>query len=117
MDNYNYPVGADTSEAPWNKEEKPEKEVEVIVSITMSKTVKVKVSDYKITDSGVDEDGEPYEDIDYSECDLREAVENQIYLPYESGQLIDNLVGRDKAKDIIIDLSNWNIDEMEVIPE
>ena len=44
----NYPIGADTPDAPWNQVENPEKEVEVTISITLSKTVKIKVRDYKI---------------------------------------------------------------------
>lgn len=71
MDNYSYPIGADTPNAPWNQVDNPEREIEVTVSVTLSKTVKIKVSDYSITDSGKDEDGEYFEDIDYSKCDLK----------------------------------------------
>lgn len=118
MDNYNYPMGADTKDAPWNQVDNPEREIEVTVSVTLSKTIKVKVSDYEITDSGKDEDGEYFEDIDYSNCDLKGAVEEQIYLPQEAGQLIEDFaIGTVKAKNIVEDLSNWNVDEMEVIIE
>ena len=81
MDNYNYPMGADTKDAPWNQVDNPEREIEVTVSVTLSKTVKIMVSDYEITDSGKDEDGEYFEDVDYSNCDLKGAVEKQIALP------------------------------------
>ena len=118
MDNYNYPMGADTKDAPWNQVDNPEREIEVTVSVTLSKTVKIKVSDYESTDSGKDEDGEYFEDIDYSNCDLKGAVEEQIYLPQEAGQLIEDFaIGTVKAKNIVEDLSNWNVDEMEVIIE
>ena len=118
MDNYNYPMGADTKDAPWNQVDNPEREIEVTVSVTLSKTVKIKVSDYEITDSGKDEDGEYFEDIDYSNCDLEGAVEEQVYLPQEAGKLIDDFaIGTTKAKNIVEDLSNWNVDEMEVILE
>ena len=30
----NYPIGADTPEAPWNQVENPEREIEVTISIT-----------------------------------------------------------------------------------
>ena len=53
-DNYNYPLGADNPDASWNQEENPEREIEVTVSVTLSKTIKVKVSDYDIIDSGKD---------------------------------------------------------------
>lgn len=118
MNNYDYTLGSDTPDAPWNQEELPEREIEVTVSVTLSKTVKIKVSDYTITDSGKDEDGEYFEDIDYFDCDLKRAVEDQIYLPQEAGQLIEGFaIGTVKAKNIVEDLSNWNVDEMEVIIE
>lgn len=114
-----YPPGAEHDpNAPWNQEELPEREIEVTVSVTLSKTVKIKVSDYTITDSGKDEDGDYFEDVDYSDCDLKGAVEEQIYLPQEAGQLIEDFaIGTVKAKNIAEDLSNWNVDEMEVIIE
>lgn len=118
MNNYDYPLGSDTKDALWNQKELPEREIEVTISVTLSKTVKIKVSDYTITDSGKDEDGDYFEDVDYSDCDLKGAVEEQIYLPQEAGQLIKDFdIGTVKAKNIVEDLSNWNIDEMEVILE
>ena len=118
MDNYNYPMGADNKDAPWNQTDNPEREIEVTISVTLSKTVKIKVSDYEIADSGKDEDGNYFEDIDYSNCNLREAVENQIYLPQEAGQLIEDFaIGTAKARYMVEDLSNWNVDDFEVIPE
>lgn len=115
MDNYNYPTGADTKDAPWNQVDNPEREIEVTVSVTLSKTVKIKVSDYTITDSGKDEDGDYFEEVDYSDCDLKEAVEEQIYLPQEAGQLIENLATETAKAKMVKDLSNWNVDEMEVV--
>lgn len=115
MDNYNYPVGADTPDAPWNQSDPPEREIEVLVSITLSKTVKVKVSDYSIVDSGKDEDGEYFEDIDYSDCDLKSAVEEQVVLPHKAWDYI--APKSKKETNAIFDLKGWNVDEMEVIPE
>lgn len=97
-DNYNYPVGTDTPDAPWNQVDPPEKEIEVTVSVTLSKTIKVKVSDYEIVDSGKDEDGEYFEEVDYSNCDLKSVVENQYILP------------QDKCSD-------WDVDDFEVVLE
>ena len=114
MDNYNYPMGADTKDAPWNQVDNPEEEIEVTVSITLSKTVKIKVSDYQITDSGKDEDGERFEDIDYSNCDLKSAVKEQITLP-QDGYLY--VRGDHENSKLIEDLSGWNVDDFEVILE
>lgn len=108
----NYPIGADTPDAPWNQVENPEREVEVTISITLSKTVKIKVKDYEIVNSGKDEDGEYFEDIDYSNCDLKSAVEEQLFLPQDAGDLM--------AKCHIeegYDLQGYTVDDFEVILE
>ena len=109
MDNYNYPMGADTKDAPWNQVDNPERKIEATVSVTLSKTVKIKVSDYEITDSGKDEDGEYFEDIDYSNCDLKGAVEEQIVLPQTAYIYVES---NPKVHE---DLSNWCVDDFEVI--
>lgn len=121
MDNYNYPIGADTKEAPWNQEEYPEKEIEVLISLTLSKTVKIKVSDYT-KEGGIDEDGNIFMDIDYSTCDLKEAVSNQVVLPCEVGDILCNMDNNPinidpKLESIKEDLCGWNIDDYEVIIE
>ena len=115
----NYPPGAEFSpDAPWNKVDNPEKEIEVTVSITLSKTVKIKVSDYSIIASEKDEDGNYYEDIDYSNCNLKGAVEEQLYLPQDAGRLIDCFeLFPFKAKRISEDLSDWCVDDFEVVKE
>lgn len=115
-DNYNYPVGADNAEAPWNQADNPEREIEVLVSVTLSKTVKIKVSDYEIVDSGKDEDGEYFEDIDYSNCDLKNAVENQVYLPQDASAVLRNLYTA-KSEELADDFSGWEVDDFEVILE
>lgn len=104
-----YPPGAEHDpNAPWNQVDNPEREIEVTVSVTLSKTVKVRVSDYKITDSGKDEDGECFKDIDYSDCDLKGAVEEQIVLPQSAYMYVKN---NPKVHE---DLSNWCVDDLEV---
>ena len=108
MDNYNYPCGTDGPNAPWNQADNPEREIEVTVSVTLSKTVKIKVSDYEITDSGKDEDGEYFEDIDYSNCNLKEAVKEQVILLQSAHMYVK---GNPKVHE---DLSNWCVDDLEV---
>ena len=109
-----YPPGAEHDpNAPWNQEELPEREIEVTVSVTLSKTVKIKVSDYTITDSGKDEDGDYFEYVDYSDCDLKGAVEEQITLPQNAW---DYIAPKSKKEvNAIFDLKGWNVDEFEVI--
>lgn len=86
MINDNYPLGAaNDPNAPFNRVDPEPIEVEVTVSITLSKTVKIYVDDYT-------QDGS---DIDFSECNLSKAVEEQITLPNEK-------------------VEGWNVDDFEV---
>lgn len=64
----------DTADAPWNEERNPEIEVEVEIVVTLVRTVTIKVDDYTIKDKGIDEDGFPYTDIDFSTCDISDKV-------------------------------------------
>lgn len=91
MDNYNYPIDSDAS---WNQPIQNPREIEVTVSVTLSKTLKVQVDDYEIIEKGK-ENGNYCEDIDYSGCDIKNAVEEQYLLP------------QDKCPD-------WDVDEFEV---
>ena len=115
--NSNYPLmpQSEWDNAPWNQKENPEREIEVTVSVTLSKTIKVKVSDYDIINSGKDEDGEYFEDIDYSNCDLKGAVEKQIVLPQKAWDYIAPKTNEDVKA--IFDLKGWNVDDFEVIGE
>lgn len=94
-----YPSGAEHDpNAPWNQKDLEEKDIEVTISVTLSKTVTISVNDYKIGESGLDEEGYYFEDIDFSECNLEEAVKEQITLPQDL----------DKS---------WDVDEFIVIKE
>ena len=64
----------DTADAPWNEERNPEIEVQVEVVVTLVKTVTIKVDDYTIKDKGIDDDGFPYTDVDFSTCDISDKV-------------------------------------------
>ena len=76
-----YPPGTENDpKAPYNQVDPPDKEIEVLVSITLSKTVKVRVNDYTIEESGKNEDGSYYQVEDYSSCDLKPQLRNR--LPY-----------------------------------
>ena len=71
--NSNYPPMSQSEwdNAPWNEVELPPKDVEVTVSITVSRTMKVPVTDYVIDDEGVD----------FSSCNLIKAVKDSGKLP------------------------------------
>ena len=88
MNNYDYPMGADTPNAPWNKIDPEPKKIKVTVSITLSKTVEVEVTDYT-AEEDYNEDGYNGINYDYSECDLEQAVRDQVTLPNSVGEFND----------------------------
>ena len=88
MNNYNYPMGADIPNAPWNKIDTEPKKIKVTVSITLSKTVEVEVTDYT-AEEDYDEDGYNGINYDYSECDLEQAVREQVTIPNSVGEFND----------------------------
>lgn len=95
------PAGADVPWAPWNEPEIEYKEVEVTISLTISKTTKVTVPDIKNLDSSI----------------LKYAAKDQIVLPHEIEfiKAISNESALDKR--VIEDLSNWIEDDFEVVLE
>lgn len=95
----NCPEGSNNdSNAPWNEGSNESRQVSVLVSITLSKEVMVDVDDYDYEYYGKDEDGFPDYNYDYSNCNFKTAVENQIYLPQDD----------EKFKD-------WSVDDFEVM--
>lgn len=126
MESGGYPPGAEFDpRAPYNQVDLPEKEIEVIISVTLSKTVKVMVNDYEVEEDA-DEDGRCLS-YDFSECDLNKAVEDQVVLPQNLAEFTERMFNHDlnlKAagmprylKEAIEDCKGWTVDEMEVIEE
>lgn len=117
-DNYNYPIGADAPKAPWNQENNPKREIEVVVSITLSKVIKIKVDDYTIEDKGKDENGDYFENIDYSSCKLKEKVIEQYPTP---DIIMDKLAEYANNNPMWVYpnyvpevFEGWNVDDFEV---
>ena len=84
--NYDYPCGADGPDAPWNQSDLEPVEVDVTISQSLSRSTKIKVTDYI---SNEWEDVEPNNkggfyrtkeiEYDFSDCDLKGAYEEQEY--------------------------------------
>lgn len=112
-----YPAGAEYSkDAPWNEHLNKPVKTKVTVSMTLSKEVEIEVDDYKIDDEG---------NLDFSDCDLKAAVREQIYLPDEAGDNLEwaeaffdtNLKPNYKSTHsrMVENLENWNVDDFEVV--
>ena len=125
MNNYDYPVERGAFDVPWYQEELPKKEIEVTVSITISKTVKIAVDDYKVEEI-IDENGR-YLSYDYSDCNLLKAVEEQLVLPQDLAEFTERMFIQDldlKAakmprylKEAVTDCKDWIVDDMACILE
>lgn len=125
MNNYDYPVERGAFDVPWYQEELPKKEIEVTVSITISKTVKIAVDDYKVEEI-IDENGR-YLSYDYSDCNLHKAVEEQLVLPQDLAEFTERMFIQDldlKAakmprylKEAVTDCKDWIVDDMACILE
>lgn len=125
MNNYDYPVERGAFDVPWYQEELPKKEIEVTVSVTISKTVKIAVDDYKVEEI-IDENGK-YLSYDYSDCNLHKAVEEQLVLPQDLAEFTEKMFTQDldlKAakmprylKEAVTDCKDWIVDDMACILE
>jgi hypothetical protein len=124
MESGYYPPGAEfDSNAPYNQVDPEEKEIEVTVSMTISKTFTINVTDYE-EEYGIDEDGH-YHNVDYSNCDLHSAVKDQITLPTDLPLFVKRIFNADLdlksakmplcLKQAINDCEYWDIDDFEVI--
>lgn len=87
--------------------EKELKEVEVVVSVTLSKSFKIQVSDYE-AEKEKNEDGSSSIYYDFSDCNFKQAVEDQILMPQDAYKYVS---GTFRAKD----LEGWNVDDFEVM--
>ena len=136
-DNYNYPIGADTPDAPWNQSDPEPIEVEVTISQSLSRSTTIEVHDYTIKEwedtEYIKEEGISRTrkgiDYDFSDSDLKEAYEIQEYtipelLEYLKSYLINDIAqcvegsSRKKLLQCILKgCEGWNVDETEVIQE
>lgn len=79
----------------------PFEEIEVTVSLSLSKSFKIPVNDYTVLEDGTK---------DYSTCNLKKAVVEHVILPHNAYSFLF-------MKKPSEDLRDWNVDEFEVIKE
>ena len=69
MNNYDYPIGADTDYAPWNAIDQHDIAFDVLVTQTLSKSDVVSTNQYDAYYIGRDRDGDAVIDYDTSNVD------------------------------------------------
>lgn len=128
MNNNDYPEGADNSLAPWNQSEQNPIFVDVTVSETLSRTVKIPVTDYS-GECEMDEDGFVVDNYDFSNTDF----ENEYYSRFYSIEALLEKIGNflfylqhkyqfkisdvNLVQDLIDSCLGWTENEREVICE
>lgn len=135
-DNYNYPVGANTPDAPWNQSDPEPVEVKVTISQSLSRSTTITVTDYTAEeweDCEPDGEGGFYRtggvDYDFSDSNLKEAYEIQEYtipelLEYLKSYLIADIAqcSEESSKKkllqcILKGCEGWTVDETEVVED
>lgn len=79
MNNFDYPIGSDTQDAPWNKPSEP-KQVEFTCEVLheLKKVINIPVYQY-YENEVMDEDGERFYDVDTSDVDWEQAYKDNCY--------------------------------------
>lgn len=119
MDNYNYPMGADTPNAPWNEKEIPAVEIECDVAITLSRNAIVMTDLY-------DEDKDGYREFLGTYTDVEESYKDQYYsIPtlleelkkYINGELAGGNISTSRKfelEEMLESCKGWEMCELEI---
>lgn len=119
-----YPPGADNEFAPWNQIDVPEKEFDVCVSQTLSRSTTIETSDY--SPEYDDEDGHTYYNTE--ETDWKQAYKEASYTPLQIITMCDILaeylmdqgvkrIGKIYLPYLHEACEGWDEDDYEVIEE
>ena len=127
LSNYGYGLTDNSPNTPWNEQEVPEKQFDVCISQTLSKSTSVTTNDY-IPEVDQDEDG-CYYSSDTSDTDWGKAYKNEHLTPLQliekfkeflTKHLPDPVVDiaeYKKWKKLISECDGWVEDELTVLEE
>lgn len=111
MDNYNYPMGADTKDAPWNQEDPPEKSFDVTVSCSLSKDTNITSTDYDY-DNELNNPWGDYTTSEYTPSEIIEfAKQCAKYMLSKEDFKVKSKYG---LKKMIDSCTGWNTDEENI---
>ena len=118
-DNYNYPPGADTPDAPWNRQDIPEINVDCDMTVVLVKSAVPVVTDQytkdesgytEITDGGLDLI-KRYKQQHFSITDmlseLKQYITDEISTDIPASR-------RQRLTDMLDDCQNWQIEDVDV---
>lgn len=119
MDNYNYPCGSDTQDAPWNEKEIPEVEMECEVVITLSRNAVVTTNLYT-------EDKYGNRDFIGTYTDVEDSFRCQYYsipflleelIKYINGELVGGNISNSRKvelEEILESCKGWGLGEVDI---
>ena len=124
-DNYNYPPGADTPDAPWNQVEVPEREFDVTISMSLSRTVQCYTNKYipEVDEENghlyVDTSDTPWSEVygDNHKTIPELLEELKKYIQKDLDNLADDETKMDKAfhrrrlEFLLTECDEWTVDE------
>ncbi len=121
MNNYDYPIGSDTKDAPWNEQIIPELDFDVRVTQTLVKKTTIPTDQYQPEYD--EEDGHTYVNTD--DTDWQDAYENVACTPSKlievCGKLAQQFLNNGiKSIDgiwlpaIVKECDGWDVDETTV---
>ena len=124
-DNYNYPPGADTPDAPWNEVEIPEREFDVTISMSLSRTVQCYTNKYipEVDEENghlyVDTSDTPWSEVygDNHKTIPELLEELKKYIQKDLDNLADDETKMDKAfhrrrlEFLLTECDEWTVDE------
>ena len=124
-DNYNYPPGADTPDAPWNQEDVPEREFDVTISMSLSRTVQCYTNKYipEVDEENghlyVDTSDTPWSEVygDNHKTIPELLEELKKYIQKDLDNLADDETKMDKAfhrrrlEFLLTECDEWTVDE------
>jgi hypothetical protein len=124
-DNYNYPPGADTPDAPWNEPIVPEREFDVTISMSLSRTVQCYTNKYipEIDEENghlyVDTSDTPWSEVygDNHKTIPELLEELKKYIQKDLDNLADDETKMDKAfhrrrlEFLLTECDEWTVDE------
>ena len=106
--NWDYPIGADTPDAPWNEKDLPEKLFSVAVSCSLSKDVDITSTDYDSNDV-LECPWNDYTESEYTPSEIIEfAKQCAEYMLSNKDYKVKSKYG---LKKMIDSCTGWNTDE------
>ncbi len=121
-DNYNYPMGADTPNAPWNETSIPERDFDIEARATMRMSSTITTNDY----NPINDDECGYVEIDTFDTDWNGAFYREYYGIEKLLEMLKEYATKDlenvkgdafktrRLKGIIEECDLWHCEDLEI---